>query len=147
MLLAEVDLVFTVGMEMIKVDGSRRVLVLIGLFGVFTAPAKAAPFCVETTAIPPQCLYFDAASCNVRAAQMGGQCMANPAELHISSGPGRFCLITSGRVVSCVYADRGTCDTEAHRQQGACVEQPNRPESPGPDPYRNIRPSMAGGGG
>ncbi len=107
--------------------------------------ALAAPFCVQTTAIPPQCIFVDAASCNQRATQMGGTCTANPAELHISPGLGHYCLLTSGRASACIYADRGTCDAEAEHQQGVCIEAPSRPESPRLDPYRDIRPSMAGG--
>ena len=36
-------------------------------------------------------------------------------------------------------------DRRARHQQGVCVPAANRPESPAPDPYRDIRPSMAGG--
>lgn len=109
------------------------------------APVLAAPFCVQTQAIPPQCLFTDAAECNVRAAQMGGTCTVNSDDVHVSSGLGHYCLLTSGLVSSCIYADRADCDQEARHQQGLCVVAPNRPESPSPDPYRDIRPSMAGG--
>src|SRR5215472_4489778 len=107
-------------------------------------PALASQFCVQTQAIPPQCMYVDAGSCAARAAQLGGNCIANPAELHVAPGLGHYCLLTSGRVSSCVYADREDCDRDARHQQGVCAEAPGRPESPGPDPYRDIRPSMAG---
>jgi hypothetical protein len=112
---------------------------------VLPLPAFAAPFCVRTQALPPQCIFFDAASCNARATQMGGLCVANPAELHVRSGLGHFCLMTAGNVASCIYTERGPCDAEAHHQQGVCIESPNRPESPAPDPYRDIRPSTVGG--
>lgn len=107
-------------------------------------PALAAPFCVETQAVPPQCMYFDAGSCNERARQMQGYCSVNTAEVQVAGGLGHYCLLTSSLVQSCIYVDRGTCDRDAQQQHGACVEAPVRPESPGADPYRDIRPSMAG---
>jgi hypothetical protein len=110
------------------------------------ARADAAPFCVQTEAVPPECLYFDAASCETRARQMKGQCTVNTAELHVAPGIGHYCLITSGPVTSCLYLDASSCDAEAKRQHGVCVSQPARAESPSPDPYRIIRPLTAGGG-
>jgi hypothetical protein len=107
--------------------------------------ALAAPFCVRTESISPQCLYFDARECGTRAAQMGGTCVANPAEIHVSSTLGHYCLLTSGPVASCIYNDPGVCAAEAQHQHGACILAPDRPESPAPDPYRDIRPSLAGG--
>ena len=109
------------------------------------APALAAPFCVQTQAIPPQCLFTDAQSCNARAAQMDGTCTVNPADVHVSSGLGHYCLLTSSMVSSCIYTGRANCDRDAKHEQGVCIEAPSRPESPKPDPYRDIRPSMAGG--
>jgi hypothetical protein len=105
----------------------------------------AAPFCVQTSAIPPQCIFVDADSCNERATQMSGTCTVNPAELHVSAGLGHYCLLTSSQVSACIYADRGTCELEAQHQHGVCIDAPSRPESPTADPYRDIRPSMAGG--
>lgn len=108
------------------------------------SPAVASPYCVQTQALQPQCIYVDPASCNARAAQMGGNCTVNPSEVHVAPGLGHFCLLTSGQVSSCVYADRTDCDREAKHQQGVCIQAPGRPESPGPDPYRDIRPLMVG---
>ena len=125
---------------------SGAIIALMGLgTGLSLSPAGASPFCVGTQAVPPQCIYADAASCRQRATQMGGNCTPNAAEWHIGAGPGHYCLLTSSRSVSCIYADAGTCEADAHQQQGVCVQSPNRPDSPPPDPYRNIRPSMAGG--
>lgn len=107
-------------------------------------PAVAAPFCVETQAVPPQCIYFDAGSCNQRAKEMGGFCSANPSELHANAGLGHYCLLTSSQVSLCIYTDRANCDREAQRQHAVCVQATTLPESPGADPYRDIRPSMAG---
>lgn len=107
-------------------------------------PVLASPYCVQTQAIPPQCIYTDPAACNTRAAQMGGSCTVNPAEVHVSTGLGHYCLLTSGTVSSCIYADQADCAREATHQQGVCIEAPDSPESPAPDPYREIRPLMVG---
>ena len=108
-------------------------------------PVAAAPFCVQTQAIPPQCLYFDAQSCNDRARQMGGTCTVNTEEAHISAGLGHYCLFTSAQVSACIYPERDACDAEAKHQHGVCVAAPNATESPAPDPYRDVRPLMVGG--
>jgi hypothetical protein len=109
------------------------------------AAAVAAPFCVQSQTIPPQCLYYDASECNQRALQLGGNCTVNPQEVHVSVGLGHYCLLTSSLVSSCIYADATACAAEAKHEQGACIEAPTRPESPAADPYRDVRPSMAGG--
>jgi hypothetical protein len=108
--------------------------------------AVAAPYCVQTEAIAPQCLYFDPASCDARAKQIGGYCSINTAELHIAPGVGHFCVLTSGNVANCYYSDSDSCHAEAKRQHGLCVSAPARDESPAPDPYRHIRPLTVGGG-
>jgi hypothetical protein len=127
---------------------SRKLHWFAGLaFQVVPVAALAAPFCVQTQAIPPQCIYYDAASCNQRAMQLGGQCSVNPQELHITSNLGHYCLITGGLASSCIYADQQTCQRDAQQQQGACVQTPSLPESPAPDPFRDIRPLLAGGTG
>lgn len=109
------------------------------------APAAlAAPFCVETQAVPPQCLYVDAAACDTEARKQGGYCSANPREVHLSTGIGHFCVLSSDRAGSCFYADRGSCMDAAQRAHAACVAAPAPAESPAPDPYRNIRPLTVG---
>lgn len=124
----------------------REMKRLIGLVILaIPLPVSAAPYCVQTQALPPQCLYFDPASCNTRAEQLRGNCTVNPDEIHVTPGLGHYCLMTSGEVSSCIYADRDDCDREAIHQQGVCIESPNRPESPAPDPYRDIRPLLSGG--
>src|SRR5579871_5315996 len=113
---------------------------LLGLF-IFVAPATAvaAPFCVQTQAIPPQCIFFDAASCDKRANEMGGYCTVDTSQVKVSSGVGHYCLFTSSMVSYCVYSDIDQCNREARHQQGVCIPAPDRPESPGADPYRQIR--------
>ena len=110
-------------------------------------PASAAPLCVETDAVPPQCVYYDANSCNQRALQMGGLCVANPNEnsLRMTPSIGHYCLVASGMAALCVYVDQNSCQQDAQRQQGACIFAPTRPESPAGDPFSLTRPSNAGG--
>jgi len=108
--------------------------------------ARAAAFCVQTRAIPPQCIYADAAACNARARQMGGYCTANEAELHVVGGIGHFCVLSSGIAASCIYLDRASCDVAAQRQNAVCVAAPAPAESPAADPFRSIRPLTSGVG-
>ena len=124
-----------------------RVLATIFGLGLLAAPLPAigAPYCVRTLALPPQCLYFDPAACNTRAIQMGGRCTANAAEVQLRTGLGHYCLITPGNVSECIFADLAVCNAEAQHQQGVCVDAPNAPESPAPDPFRDIRPLGVGG--
>ena len=116
----------------------------IALLLAIPLPAVAAPFCVYSEALPPQCIYFDAASCGKRAAQLGAYCSVNGNEVNVSVAVGHWCLFTSGLVSSCVYVDQGNCTRDAARQHGVCVKSPGLPESPAADPYHDIRPSMAG---
>ena len=125
---------------MVHISGRSIALLLLAT----PLPALAAPFCLRSQALPPQCIYFDAGSCNERARQLQGYCSVNTAEVHVAGGLGHYCLLTSSLVQSCIYVDRGTCNRDAQQQHGACVDAPVRPESPGADPYRDIRPSMAG---
>ena len=127
---------------------TRRRFGLTGAI-IFLAPLPvvAAPFCVETQTVPPQCMYYDAALCQRDANHQGGLCTVNSREVTIPAGLGHFCLLTSGLASSCIYADRADCEQDALVQHGACVDAPARPESPAADPYRITRPSMVGGGG
>ena len=124
--------------------GGNRIALIQAVLLAVPLPVLASPFCVQTQSIPAQCMYVDAAQCNARAAQLGGTCTVNPTEVHVAPGLGHFCLLTSGLVSSCAYADREGCDREARHQQGVCVQAPGRPESPGPDPFRDVRPLMVG---
>ncbi len=69
-------------------------------------PAEAAPFCVQTEAVPPQCIYFDAGSCNKRAIQLGGTCSANESEVQLSGAIGHYCLVTSSLASLCIYLSK-----------------------------------------
>jgi hypothetical protein len=125
--------------------GRTAIVVWLGFLAI-PLSAAAAPFCVQSEALPQQCIYYDASECNQRAQQLGGTCTVNTEEVSATAGLGHYCLFTSNGVSLCIYADRGSCNQEAEHQQGVCVMAPNVPESPAPDPYRDIRPLMAGGG-
>ena len=101
--------------------------------------AAAAPFCVTNDAVPPQCLYVDASSCQTEANRQGGWCVANPAEMQTPPGPGGFCVSTGAGATQCTYVDRGSCLMDAQRMHGACVEA-NAGLAGTPDPFRNQRP-------
>ena len=119
-------------------------LVVEVLSVVMPLPAVAAPFCVYTEAVPPQCIYFDPGSCSERARQLKGECSANPDEMKMTAGLGHYCLVTAGASM-CIYVDRNECNREAQRQRAAaCVEATGVPESPAVDPFRLTRPPLAG---
>jgi hypothetical protein len=120
------------------------VIRIAGLLLLAPGSALAAPFCVTTEAIPMQCIYVDPQSCNKRATQLNGWCTTNPAEQRKPSGVGAYCVVTAGAIPSCIYADRGNCDAEARHQNGVCIIAPIASETPGADPYRNIRPQNGG---
>jgi hypothetical protein len=110
-------------------------------------PALAAPFCVSTEALPPQCIYHDAATCNQRANQMNGNCTVNPNEpggVRLTPSIGHYCLVTGGMAALCIYVDQKSCQRDAARQGGGCILAGGLPESPAPDPFRNMRPPNAG---
>lgn len=111
----------------------RWLPIVLGL--VLPAGGHAAPFCIGTESVPPQCIYYDANDCRKEANRQGGFCSANPNELHVSTNIGQFCLVTSQQVSLCIYLDRSTCDADAARQHGACVAAPGVAPSGAPDPF------------
>lgn len=107
--------------------------------------AMAAPFCVEMTGIPLQCLYVDPASCQLEANRNGGRCAVNPAEFVTPVTASQYCLLEAGNVVSCIYPDYADCAQDAQRRGGACTAAipaapPGPPLRPGADPYEVKRP-------
>jgi hypothetical protein len=90
----------------------------------------AAPFCVQVTGIPLQCLYVDPSSCQREANRQGGLCASNPDEFKSPAGGAQFCLVESGNVVSCTFADRSTCTEESRRRNGACIAATPLPAGP-----------------
>jgi hypothetical protein len=102
----------------------KRYLFAIALALGCSPAALAAPFCVNVTGIPQQCLYADPANCQREAHRLGGRCTANPAELMTPVSAARYCLAQGGGVMSCVYPAYADCETDAGRLGGACIATP-----------------------
>lgn len=98
----------------------------------------AAPFCIQSQALPPQCIYFDPQVCRKDADRQGGTCEVNGSEVRVSINVGQYCVVTSQLVSLCIYSDRGTCTAEAERQHAACTKAPFVAPSAAPDPYAAI---------
>ena len=116
----------------------RFVLTVAAASGLLAQTAAAAPFCVTNQAVPPQCIYHDAAICARDARQQGGTCATNPKEFKLAAGAGQYCVITTSQISLCEFADRNTCAQEATRQHGTCIDAPQRRAFGTPDPYSPI---------
>jgi hypothetical protein len=121
--------------------------ILIGCVAMVAAlsRAAAAPYCVEQTGIPLQCLYVDPALCQHEAHRVNGRCAANPGEFVTPETALQYCVVESGNVVSCIYPDYTDCERDAVAQGGACVAAIPKPlPTPAPaagvDPYEVKRP-------
>ena len=126
---------------MIRMDRLASVLLLASLLP--SAPAMAAAYCLQTEAIPPQCIYDDPGECSTRAAQLNGWCTSHQT-LTSTAGSGRFCLLING-AASCTYIDQGICMRDAAQQHGACITAPSTAtRTPGANPYAN-RALLPGG--
>ena len=100
----------------------RARFALAAVFCACAAPAGAAPFCVTTASLPPQCLYVDPGNCRTRAAELHGVCTANPFEVPLTAGFGPYCVVDASRYTFCVYQDLASCSQAANRQRGSiCV--------------------------
>jgi hypothetical protein len=111
------------------------------LLGLATPVAgQAAPFCLQTEAVGPQCIYYDANSCRKEAQRQGGLCSANAKEVRLTPNIGQYCVVTSQRVSLCTYLDRTSCTAEAVRQHGACTYAPQVAPSGAPDLYDTNEP-------
>ena len=119
----------------------RSFATFIAFAAVSFAPlaAGAAPFCLTSQTIPPQCIYYDAALCGRDASRQGGICSANPSEMRLVAGVGQYCMVTSGGAAVCQYSDVDTCFKDATRQGGTCMAAP-QPGSAlsAPNPYSPI---------
>jgi hypothetical protein len=114
----------------------RSGTVLLGL--LMPIGAHAAPFCIGSEALPPQCIYYDANSCAKEALRQGGICSANPKEVRMTTNVGQYCVVTGQQVALCYYSDRQSCTTAATRLQGACMSRPELAPSGAPDPYSST---------
>lgn len=120
---------------------SIRILLCYVVAALAAGQAVAAPFCVDMTGIPLQCLYADPALCQRDADRQGGRCAANPAEFLTPAGSAPFCVIESGNVASCTYPDLASCDAESRRRGGACIAAVPSPTPPAAvDPFALRRP-------
>jgi hypothetical protein len=107
-------------------------LLLLGI--LMPAAGHAAPFCLQSEAIPPQCIYYDAALCAKDAGKQGGECSANKNEFRLALNVGKYCMVTSQRASLCIYASIDSCLKAATAQGGACVESQGT-GSGGPNPH------------
>jgi hypothetical protein len=113
----------------------RNIFLAMLAFILPAQPLSAAPFCVQTQAMAPQCDYFDASQCRTRAAELKGYCTANPGELVITpGGTGKYCVVLASRHAQCIYADYTSCANDAVAANGACIEQSS--EMIQQDPYQ-----------
>jgi hypothetical protein len=103
--------------------------------------ALAAPFCVENTGLPQQCLYVDPGECQKEADRIDGRCVANAESFSLPQGQSAFCVVESGTAVSCIYPDLASCHRESERRHGACLAAPPLPTlHSAPDPFAVKRP-------
>ncbi len=122
-----------------------RKLFFAALGAAYSAGAVAAPFCVDVTGLPQQCLFVDPNSCRAEAARQHGQCVANANELQTPPRSLAFCMVTAGNAMSCTYPDRADCDRDAAQLKGVCIQSNNADTTipgpaPGVDPNRVQRP-------
>jgi len=118
---------------------------LLALASLLSPAALAAPFCLETQTVPPQCIYFDARDCSLEANHQHGACVINPQEIGLEPGGGAYCVVVSGGAFSCTYQDPTSCSREALHQGGVCVTAPVAPAGTPPNPNQ-ARPGEAGQG-
>ncbi len=118
----------------------RTAELLAGLLAVAALPAPAAlaaPFCLETQTVPPQCIYFDVNDCRREASHQQAACVINPQEASLTPSGGAYCVVTSGLASSCDYQDASACFREAVHQGGICVSAPAAPAGNTPNPYQS----------
>jgi hypothetical protein len=114
----------------------RPIAVLLGL--LTPIGGHAAPFCIGSESLPPQCIYYDSQSCNKEAIKQGGVCSVNTKEVRLTKNIGQYCVVTSQRVSLCIYSDRSSCSAAAKVQGGACVSSPEVAPSGAPDPFSQF---------
>jgi hypothetical protein len=123
---------------------TRRLLFLALLFALAPAGhrAHAAPFCVQTNELPPQCDYVDPAECRKRAAELKGFCIAKKDEVVFQPGIGSYCVVDGSRQALCDYFDRTSCDFDARRANGVCIENIKSGEQV--DPFQHDTNTLSG---
>ncbi|HVY13908.1 MAG TPA: hypothetical protein VHB27_01675 [Rhodopila sp.] len=117
----------------------KHYILAAAMAGLPVAVAQAAPFCIKSQILPPQCIYQDAQQCAKEAQRQGGVCSANPDELTLTPGNGKYCMVTSTHASLCAYGDRATCARDAASQGGVCTDAPPSMGGAGvPDPYSST---------
>ena len=97
------------------------------------AAAEAAPFCLQATGVPPQCLFYDVAACRKQAQRMNAVCGLNPKEMIPPPAGQRFCQVDNGPVIQCMFVDRRSCDASSARTGGICIDAGDASSRPDPD--------------
>lgn len=115
---------------------------------VLPAPAAlAAPYCLQTAAISPQCIYDDPGICQKDALRQGGACVANPDGQVVLQGTGAYCLAIAGGHAYCTFEDVNQCVRAAGREGGACIAAPPVAPTVAPKPpvqTQQTQPQAAG---
>ncbi len=114
---------------------------LAGLMLAVSLPspsALAAPFCLQTETVPPQCIYYDAANCRRDATRQRGFCVVDGQEIALRPGTGAYCLVTGDGASVCDFQDPGPCTQEATRQNAVCVLAPPAAAGNIPNPYQYL---------
>ena len=107
-------------------------LLALALVTSAAKPATAAPFCLTTNVLSPQCIYVDPAECRARAVQIHGACVANPTEMRAFSGHQAFCATDATLMALCEYPDLASCSRAVeHRSGSLCVMHPYATQPPG----------------
>lgn len=114
---------------------NTRMLAAVVAGVAWSGAAMAAPFCLQSQGITPQCIYYDAALCQRDAQHQNAECAINKSEVKIRGGTGQYCMVTSSLVTVCHYQDRDSCVADAKRQNGACTDGPTQSPNRAPDPY------------
>lgn len=96
-------------------------------------PVSAAPFCLQISGVPPQCMFYDVAACRRQAERMNAVCALNPDELMPPPGGQRFCQVSNGPVIQCLFPDRRSCDAATARSGGICIDGGDATARPDPD--------------
>jgi hypothetical protein len=109
---------------------------LLGL--LIPSGGHAAPCCIGSESVPPQCIYYDSVSCNKEAVRQGGICSVNAKEVRVTRNVGQYCVVTSQMVTLCHYSDRPSCTAAATLLHGACMASPEVAPSGAPDPYSST---------
>lgn len=118
----------------------KAISISVLIVASFVSQARAAPFCLQMTGVPLQCLYFDPGACQREANRQGGRCAANPDEYKTPAGGDAFCVVQGGVAASCIYPDLGSCNVEANRVHGACIAATPATPPKAVDPYEVKRP-------